>query len=518
MSGAAFVVVGARPGHAGRGAAEEPSLLWQAGPFCGWAAPGSVNDWGGGGMTDGVMPSLPRDHGSAVALGGTRVAWLGVGVLGTLLFLLPAFYNGFPLVYFDTGGYLERGFALTLAPGRSLVYGLFMRATLALGGGLWGLVLVQSALVAWLALRTATLIEPALRPVNALALAGLGALATGLPWYAAQAAPDFLSASLVLALYLAAYHWTRLSAVERWAVGGAIVLAVASHLSHIPLAAGLIVITAAVSGGWRRVRRLAALAMAGVMAVPLAAGVLTGEFRQTPGGAGFVFGRLVQDGIVARFLDDRCPTPGPVPEYRLCEHRAALPRTADEWAWADTSPLAKLGGWDAATPEMQRILWESLLAYPGLHLTSALCATGKQLLLVRTGEGLDEVQHHTVYIIGRTLPQEVPAFAAARQQALALPLGDLNRVHVPVALGALALLLPAVVWAYRRRWGGLAHLGLFTVVALLSNAFVCGALSNPHDRYQSRLVWLAVFVVALTAYRALRESAVRQPCADTATD
>lgn len=476
-----------------------------------WAGctPAAIDDASDGGMTDELVPSLSqsrvRSRVLAAALGGTRAAWLGAGVLGTLLLLLPAFYNGFPLVYFDTGGYLERGFDGTLFPGRSLVYGLFMRAAMAAGGGLWPLVLVQAALVVWLALRTATLVEPALRPADALALAGLTALATGLPWYAAQATPDFLTASLVLALYLAAWHWGHLSVAERWAVGGAVVLAVASHLSHIPLAAGLVVLTAAVSAGWGRVKRLVALAMAGVVAVPLAAAAVTGEFRLTPGGTGFVFGRLVQDGIVARFLDERCPSP----EYRLCEHRAALPRTAEEWLWTESSPLAHLGGWDAATPEMQRIAWESLLAYPRRHLTSALHATWRQLLRVRTGEGLDEAQHHTIYAIGRYLPQEMPTFAAARQQALALPLGDINRVHEPVALGALALLLPSVALAYRRRWGGLAHLGLFTVVALLSNAFVCGALSSPHDRYQSRLVWLAVFVVALTACRLLRESAAR---------
>ena len=33
--------------------------------------------------------------------------------------------------------------------------------------------------------------------------------------------------------------------------------------------------------------------------------------------------------------------------------------------------------------------------------------------------------------------------------------------------------------------------------ALMANAFVCGALSNPHDRYGSRLAWLAVLVVLL---------------------
>ena len=40
--------------------------------------------------------------------------------------------------------------------------------------------------------------------------------------------------------------------------------------------------------------------------------------------------------------------------------------------------------------------------------------------------------------------------------------------------------------------------------AVLANAFVCGALANPHDRYGARIVWLApltVLLLPLTAFR-----------------
>jgi hypothetical protein len=39
------------------------------------------------------------------------------------------------------------------------------------------------------------------------------------------------------------------------------------------------------------------------------------------------------------------------------------------------------------------------------------------------------------------------------------------------------------------------------IVALLGNAFVCGALSNPHDRYGARMVWIAAFAVTLALSR-----------------
>lgn len=47
----------------------------------------------------------------------------------------------------------------------------------------------------------------------------------------------------------------------------------------------------------------------------------------------------------------------------------------------------------------------------------------------------------------------------------------------------------------------LGELAAACSLAVLANAFVCGALSNPHDRYGARLIWLAVIAAALTAVR-----------------
>lgn len=39
------------------------------------------------------------------------------------------------------------------------------------------------------------------------------------------------------------------------------------------------------------------------------------------------------------------------------------------------------------------------------------------------------------------------------------------------------------------------------LVALIGNAIVCATFSNPHDRYQSRVIWLATLVLALAQLR-----------------
>jgi hypothetical protein len=43
----------------------------------------------------------------------------------------------------------------------------------------------------------------------------------------------------------------------------------------------------------------------------------------------------------------------------------------------------------------------------------------------------------------------------------------------------------------------IAELTATAMLALLGNAIVCGAVSNPHDRYGARMVWIGAFVVLL---------------------
>jgi hypothetical protein len=84
----------------------------------------------------------------------------------------------------------------------------------------------------------------------------------------------------------------------------------------------------------------------------------------------------------------------------------------------------------------------------------------------------------------------------ARQQQGQIRFAVINRVHVTV--GFLSLIgLAALIWIPigARDWEKAAW-PVFLLLALLGNAFICGALSNPHDRYQSRMMWLPTFALA----------------------
>src|SRR5271165_3113381 len=78
--------------------------------------------------------------------------WLAASAAMVLVLLAPALWNGFPLIFPDTGGYLGRPIEGTLALGRSALYGLFLYA--GVPTAFWPNVIAQAALTAWLIVLT----------------------------------------------------------------------------------------------------------------------------------------------------------------------------------------------------------------------------------------------------------------------------------------------------------------------------------------------------------------------------
>ena len=78
----------------------------------------------------------------------------------------------------------------------------------------------------------------------------------------------------------------------------------------------------------------------------------------------------------------------------------------------------------------------------------------------------------------------------------------INDIQRPLALAAMLLLIPLMLWGGQRQsMTDFGRLAATTACALLANAMVCGVFSNPHDRYGARLAWLAPLVVGLAALR-----------------
>jgi hypothetical protein len=227
--------------------------------------------------------------------------------------------------------------------------------------------------------------------------------------------------------------------------------------------------------------------------------VTAGRFAWTPGGIALSFGRMLQDGIVARYLDEHCPDK----RLQLCAYRHQLPTDADEFFWGGSGTVFnRLGRFAGLGDEMGLIVTESVKVYPAWQVQAAAVATLRQLVRVSTGEGVVNTAWHSYAIIEKFTPRAAPAMHAARQQHGELEFSAINDLQRPLALASMLLLVPLMLWgAGRQSMTDFGRLAATTACALLANALVCGVFANPHDRYGARLAWLAPLVVGLAALR-----------------
>src|SRR5512141_1340239 len=156
-----------------------------------------------------------------------RALWALAVILSMALLIAPAVWNGFPLLQYDTGGYLSPWFDGRLHTNRSAPYGLLLVA--GKWPDFWPVLIVQSALTIWMLALTLRAHRLGGRPLLLLAIVTILCLLTTLPWLTAILLTDIFAGLGVLALYLLLLRDETLNKRER---SGLIVFAAASAATH----------------------------------------------------------------------------------------------------------------------------------------------------------------------------------------------------------------------------------------------------------------------------------------------
>src|SRR5512142_1470002 len=97
--------------------------------------------------------------------------------------MAPAAWNGFPLVQYDTGGYLARWYEGTLVPSRAVIYGLILTAGVPFR--FWPVLVLQAALTVWIVALMLRAHGLGKRPWLLTTTIAALAIATTLPWLTA---------------------------------------------------------------------------------------------------------------------------------------------------------------------------------------------------------------------------------------------------------------------------------------------------------------------------------------------
>lgn len=434
--------------------------------------------------------------GSAHPLPPTGNAYAALAILaGAALLLWPAFLNGYPLVFSDTGAILEMSLEPTMGWDKPWVYAPFMhlfhwRWTL------WMPVLAQGVILShllWLLQRA--------RGRHVLLCAAL-ALGSAAPWFTSTLMPDFFTPITPLCLVLLA--WGGLTRAEAVYVAVLGAVAMASHLAHLPLAAACIATIALMQ--WRAALR-AALPLAGALGLLLATNFVGyGRLAVSPHGSVFALARLIGDGPGRAYIDAACPTAG----LQLCAWSGRLAHDSDEFLWHPYGPLWDRALWGdrfgpvALAPEASFLVPAIVGSYPAEVLQAAIGNTMRQLTLLQVGDTL--VADHLDTAVLPKLRHYFPVAEAERfmvgrqaQGRMADAAGWLQPLHL-LLLGAGALGCALLILRWRQE-PALARFALVVLVALAANAFATGALSKPHHRYGARIAWLVLLPPLLYAAR-----------------
>lgn len=426
--------------------------------------------------------------------------------------MYPAIWNGFPLVFSDSGVYLSNeGY-----PGVPRFYTIFVFVsglgrwlflTLAAQGGILG-----AAIVIFL-----RHLGGVRNPWVLLAVGLFVLLANQAPWLASWIMPDFLTGVAVLAVAVLLLVPEVLTWIERMFLSGAILLAATAATANVPFLACLAVFCLAVR--WLLLRapppRLGTALSAGAIVLATGLALLanvaaTGRIDLNSTSPVLMFSRLADTGLAQPVVRRLCLTE----TYAVCAHLDALDayeRENQSFLWsgvadATDATRTRLPEYAALTSKVLGEVWPAFLR-------EGLADAWRLFKRPTLGDPrYNELTSHTPpegvrRIIELRYPASVTEFLGAKQQR-----GELLS-HFParffaasVYLGYLATLVAAVLaWRRGDRMG--AALALTLIAAVFGDLLLHATLVGPYPRYHVKVAWLGwLFAAAILCRAGVRRS------------
>jgi putative flippase GtrA len=419
----------------------------------------------------------------------------------------------------NRGASLNSPFDNAVMAGRSIYYGTLLYVS-HLTSYLWLAVFVQAAIFLYL---TYTLVFKCLRLsfftfvcVNSTIL-----VATPLSFFISFLMPDVFASFLILGLATLVGFWDSLKLRDQAILSSIILYSALTHTSHLLLLISIVSIfalvffltapKAALFGSLRnRLVVLLALSLAGILGEFAFSYAVRHTISADPIRPPFVMARIIADGPGYQFLKNNCAAN----TYTVCKYIDRLPVSSDVFLWS-TSPtegvfnVADLPTRIALSSEQTSFVIDVFRFDPVSVITKAANNFLRQFFMI----GLDEffVDQQRLRGFKEKLPGSY--FAELLRSRIVLRnwlLVPLNAWYSSIYyLSTLALLLTCAFWRrlqFQRKseifpqpqW---THMLTIVVVAIVSNAAICGILSEPAPRYQTRISWIPLFFLFLIAAR-----------------
>lgn len=441
--------------------------------------------------------------------------------VGTFILSLIGLYNGYPLVYSDTGMYILSGQELFVPSDRPVSYGLFIRS-MSLNHSTWPVIIMQNLITAFVVFMVLKQFPFNKKRFNGIYLSILFffVLFTGIGWYSNQLMPDFFVPLVPLILFLLLFG-KDLSLLSRVLLSVILILSMITHFSHMLLGSVLMVIIIVL---YRKTKKyfpdislaktlgVAIIVFSAWVIVPAINFAVERSFKISKGSHVFLMSHLVDTGILKKYLDEHCAEPD-FSECRLCAFKDSLSQDAASFIWS-SGILEKTGGWGDSKDEYNKIIYGTLKdpKYLYLNIYRSFIYGLVQLTDNKIGHGLTSYMKGSAPYghIEKYFYNEMNNYVNSRQNkfgAWDLRINTINFIHQALILLSIAIVLLMFTYSLFKVVKPVTKaFFILSVLSILLNSFITAGLNCPYGRYQARIVWLlplSVLLLVIVNFRAI---------------
>jgi hypothetical protein len=237
------------------------------------------------------------------------------------MLLWVAVFNGYPVFFPDSGQYLWVSFDLQPPIYRTIGYSIFIRLV-SFGTSPWLVVIAQSVIAIFILHSAFDFIVRQNGPSERGGLVFLGLMVflvfgTTLPWFVGQIMPDVFTGLFLLSLFLLLYD-SKISLERTVLLSAVFCISIGTHITHLLTVTLLLlaILVLRTLGAFREfwptrsIKGIVACVLVPIMAITALLALSNWRsgfgFTLFPAKPVFLFGRLIESGLAADYLEALC--------------------------------------------------------------------------------------------------------------------------------------------------------------------------------------------------------------------
>lgn len=425
-------------------------------------------------------------------------------------------YNGYPLVYSDTGIYIAGAHEHFIPGDRPQTYGEFIYV-FGMHKTLWGPILMQTLMLAFVLFDLCMIItKHRSKKTIYLVTCILLAFTSGISFTSSQLMADVFTPMLFIALANITFRVKSRPILDflNVLIG---ILAIGVHNSHVAIAILLLVIFFGLMLAQKKIAsfniflftrlktiKIVFLLVVGVLFTPTLHFLNKGEFVYSGSSHVILMCKFVENGTLKAFLKEKCQDKKFYETHKMCSCYEELPIDISSFLWLESSPLHKTGGWGEASKKEYNDIIKELLTTPKylyLNITSTIENTLSQLFRLDVAPGtFAYLENSPPYArVHQHYEQEGNSYDLSLQNVNHLKKDWVTELHHYAIFFTVLLII--IIWKNNSKFKKeqIAFMS-FAVLYLLLNSLCTAGLHDANPRFQSRVDWiiqLSVLIIVL---------------------